>query len=197
MWFVRTPGWKIVAPSNPVDAKGLLVAAMRDENPVLFLESKALYGFHRTDLKAEVPKGVDWETPIGSAAIPRSGGDATVLTYGAMVWTALAAADVLALEGVEVEVVDLRTLVPLDEETVEASVRKTNRVLVLHEDTRTGGLAGELAAQLADRLFYHLDAPIRRVTAPDTPSPYSPPLEKDYIPSADDVVRELRELLAE
>jgi len=197
MWFVRTPGWKIVAPSNPVDAKGLMLAAIRDENPVLFLESKGLYGFHRTDLKQEVPRGTDWEVPIGKAAVPREGTDVTILTYGAMVWTALDAAEALETEGASVEVVDLRSLVPLDEETISASVKKTNRVLVLHEDTRTGGLAGELSARLSESVFFHLDAPIRRVTAPDSPSPYAPPMEQDYIPSAADVVEAVRGLLAE
>ena len=196
MWFVRTPGWRIVAPSNPIDAKGLMIAAIRDENPVIYLESKGLYGFHRTDLRDEVPLGVDWEVPIGEAAVRREGEDATLLTYGAHVWTALAAAESLAPEA-SIEVIDLRTLAPLDEATITASVRKTNRVLVLHEDTRTGGLAGELAARLADDLFFFLDAPIRRVTAPDTPSPYAPPLEYDYIPKEDEVVAALRDLLAQ
>jgi 2-oxoisovalerate dehydrogenase E1 component len=197
MWFLRTPGWKIVAPSTPADAKGLLLAAVRDGNPVIFLESKGLYGFFRTDLREEVPLGVEHEVPIGSAKVRREGGDLTVLTYGAMVWTALAAAETLAAEGVSAEVVDLRSLQPLDLDTIRASVGKTHRVLVLHEDTRRGGMAGELAAILADELFWQLDAPIRRVTAPDTPVPYSPPLENDYLPNAGDVVAAARRLVAE
>ncbi|MGB6641136.1 MAG: alpha-ketoacid dehydrogenase subunit beta, partial [Thermoanaerobaculia bacterium] len=197
MWFLRTPGWKIVAPSDPVDAKGLMIAALRDENPVIYLEAKGLYGFFRTDLRQEVPLGTDHETPLGVAAIRRQGEDLTLVTYGAMVWTALAAAETLAADGISAEVVDLRTLVPLDEETLAGSVKKTNRVLILHEDTRRGGLGGELAALLADEMFFFLDAPIRRVTAPDTPVPYSPPLEYDFLPKPEDVVQAARRLVAE
>lgn len=197
MWFLRTPGWKIVAPSTPADAKGLLLAAARDGNPVIFLESKGLYGFFRTDLREEVPLGPEHEVPLGSAAVRREGGDVTILTYGAMVWTALAAAAELAAGGIGAEVVDLRSLWPLDLETIRTSVAKTHRVLVLHEDTRRGGIAGELAAILADELFWQLDAPIRRVTAPDTPVPYSPPLEHDFLPKAADVVAAARQLVAE
>ena len=197
MWFLRTPGWKIVAPSTPVDAKGLLIAAIRDPNPVIFLESKGLYGFFRTDLREAVPLGPEHEVPIGSAAIRRKGSDLTILTYGAMVWTALAAAEELAADGVDCEIVDLRSLAPLDLDTIHASVKKTHRALVLHEDTRRGGLGGELAAILADELFYWLDAPIRRVTAPDTPVPYSPPLEHDFLPNVGDVVAAARGLFRE
>ena len=197
MWFLRTPGWKIVAPSNPVDAKGLMIAAIRDENPVLFLEAKGLYGFFRTDLRQEVPLGTAEETPIGVASIPRIGEDLTILTYGAMVWTALEAAASLDEEGISVEVVDLRTLSPLDEVTIRRSVRKTHRVLILHEDSRQGGLGGELSALITERCFYSLDAPIHRVTAPDTPAPYSPPLEYDYLPKAEDVITAAIELLKE
>jgi 2-oxoisovalerate dehydrogenase E1 component beta subunit len=197
MWFLRTPGWKIVAPSTPADAKGLLTAALRDENPVLYLEAKGLYGIFRPDLRQEVPLGTVHETSIGRAAVRRAGRDFTLLTYGAMCWTALAAAETLAGEGIEAEVIDLRSLSPLDEETILESVRKTSRALILHEDTRRGGLGGELAAILGERLFWHLDAPVVRVTAPDTPVPYSPPLEHDYLPKADDVVAAARRLLAE
>lgn len=197
MWFVRTPGWKIVAPSTPRDAKGLLNAALRDENPVIFLEAKGLYGFFRTDLREDVPLGRDFEVPIGQASVRREGRDLSILTYGAMTWTALAAAEELAKQGVEAEVVDLRSLVPLDEATIEASVKKTSRALLLHEDTTRGGFGGELAAFLADRLFYFLDAPLRRVGAPDTPVPYSPPLEYDFLPKAEQVVAEALRLLAE
>jgi 2-oxoisovalerate dehydrogenase E1 component len=197
MWFVRTPGWKIVAPSTPRDAKGLLNAALRDENPVLFLEAKGLYGFFRTDLREDVPLGRDFEVPIGQAALRREGTDLSILTYGAMTWTALAAAEQLAAQGVSAEVVDLRTLVPLDEAAIEASVKKTSRALLLHEDTRRGGFGGELAALLSDRLFYFLDAPIRRVAAPDTPVPYSPPLEYDFLPKAEQVVEAALRLVRE
>jgi 2-oxoisovalerate dehydrogenase E1 component len=197
MWFFRTPGWKIVAPASPADAKGLLIAAIQDENPVLFLEAKGLYGFFRTDLREEVPLGVEHEARLGEALIRRPGGDLTLLTYGAMVWTGLEAAGQLAEEGIEVEVVDLRSLSPLDEVTIFESVSKTHRALVLHEDSRRGGLGAELAARLADRLFYHLDAPIRRVAAPDTPIPYSPSLEHDFLPRAARVVEVARELAAQ
>jgi len=196
MWFLRTPGWKVVAPSNPVDAKGLMIAAIRDNNPVIFLEAKGLYGFFRTDLRQEVPLGTAFETPIGVAAIPHPGEDLTILTYGAMVWTALDAARRLDEDGIGAEVVDLRTLWPLDVATIRRSVKKTNRVLVLHEDTRRGGMGGELAALLSDELFFFLDAPVRRVTAPDTPVPYSPPLEYDFLPKSDQVVAAAIELLA-
>jgi 2-oxoisovalerate dehydrogenase E1 component len=197
MWFFRTPGWKIVAPSTPADAKGLMLAAIRDGNPVVFLEAKGLYGFFRTDLREEVPLGVEHEVPIGSAAVRRQGGDLTILSYGAMVWASLAAAERLAQEGVDAEVIDLRSLVPLDLDAIRASVTKTHRALVVHEDTRRGGLGGELAAILADELFWQLDAPVRRVTAPDTPIPYSPPLELDFLPGADDVVEAARKLVGE
>jgi pyruvate/2-oxoglutarate/acetoin dehydrogenase E1 component/TPP-dependent pyruvate/acetoin dehydrogenase alpha subunit len=197
MWFLRTPGWKVVAPSTPADAKGLLLAAIRDGNPVIFLEAKGLYGFFRTDLREEVPLGIEREVPIGRAAVRREGHDLTILTYGAMVWTSLAAADQLAGEGIAAEVVDLRTLWPLDAECVRASVAKTHRVLVVHEDTGRGGLGGELAAIVADELFWQLDAPLRRVTAPDTPVPYSPPLEHDFLPKIDDVVAAARRLASE
>ena len=196
MWFLRTPGWKIVAPASPADAKGLMLAAIRDPNPVIYLEAKGLYGFFRTDLREEVPLGGAHEVPLGSAAVRREGGELTVLTYGAMVWTALAAAETLAEEGVSAEVVDLRSLWPLDRETIFASVRKTGRALVLHEDTRRGGLGGELAALLMEEVFFHLDAPLVRVTGPDTPVPYSPPLEHDFLPGAEDVVAAARKLLA-
>jgi 2-oxoisovalerate dehydrogenase E1 component len=197
MWFVRTPGWKVVAPATPRDAKGLMLSAIDDDSPVIFLEAKGLYGYFRTDLREDVPTDPGFRVPIGRAAVRRAGADLTVVTYGAMVWTALAAAESLAVEGVEAEVVDLRSLVPLDEQTLFESVRKTGRVLVVHEDTGRGGFAGELAARLADRLFFHLDAPIRRVTAPDTPVPYSPPLEYDFLPKAADVVEAALALLEE
>jgi 2-oxoisovalerate dehydrogenase E1 component len=195
MWFLRTPGWKIVAPSTPGDAKGLMLAAIRDDNPVIYLEAKGLYGFFRTDLREEVPLGAAHEVPLGEAAVRRAGEELTLISYGAMAWTALAAAERLAEEGASVEVIDLRSLWPLDRETLFASVRKTGRVLVLHEDTRRGGLGGELAALLMEEVFYHLDAPLKRVAAPDTPVPYSPPLEHDFLPKTAQVVAAALELL--
>jgi 2-oxoisovalerate dehydrogenase E1 component beta subunit len=187
MWFVRTPGLKVVAPATAYDAKGLIKSAIRDNDPVLFFEHKALY----RRIKEDLPSG-EYTVPIGKAKVVREGTNLTIVTYGAMVWVALEAAATLAGEGASVEVVDLRTLLPLDRETVCASVRKTSKVLLLHEDTRTGGLAGELAASISESVFEHLDAPIVRVTAPDTPIPYSPPLEDAFLPNAEKVVEKAR-----
>jgi pyruvate/2-oxoglutarate/acetoin dehydrogenase E1 component len=187
MWFVRTPGLKVVCPATAYDAKGLIKSAIRDNDPVLFFEHKALY----RRIKEDLPTG-DFTVPIGKARVIREGRDLSIITYGAMVWTALEAADKLAPEGISVEVVDLRTLVPLDRDTVCESVRKTSKVLLLHEDTRTGGMAGELAATITENVFEYLDGPIVRVTAPDTPVPYSPPLEEAFLPNAEKVVEKAR-----
>jgi len=187
MWFVRTPGLKVVAPATAYDAKGLIKAAIRDNDPVIFFEHKALYRRIKEDLPAE-----DYTVPIGQAKVVREGRDLTIVTYGAMLWTALEAAGRLAEEGVSAEVVDLRTLLPLDRDTVLASVKKTSKVLLLHEDTRTGGLAGELAVSITESVFEYLDAPILRLTAPDTPVPYSPPLEEAFLPNAEKVVEKAR-----
>jgi len=189
MWFVHTPGLKVVAPATAYDAKGLIKAAIRDDNPVIFFEHKFLY----RRIKEEVPEE-DYVVPLGQAVVRREGSDITVITYGAMVWTALEAAEQLEKEGLSLEVVDLRTLLPYDEQTVLASVRKCSKVILLHEDTRTGGMAGELAAMVAEKAFEDLDGPIVRVTAPDTPVPYSPPLEEYFLPSARKVVDAAREL---
>ncbi len=191
MWFVHTPGLKVVVPATAYDAKGLIKSAIRDENPVLFFEHKFLY----RRIKDDVP-GDDYTVPIGQARIARKGTDLSIITYGAMVWTALEAAETLAKEGVSVEVVDLRSLLPYDEPTVLASVRKTNKVLLLHEDTRTGGMGGELAALIAEKSFEDLDGPIVRVTAPDTPVPFSPPLEEYFLPNAQKVADAARKLAA-
>ena len=187
LWFVRTPGLKVVAPATAYDAKGLIKAAIRDNDPVIFFEHKALYRRIKEELPAE-----DYTVPIGQAKVAREGRDLTIVTYGAMLWTALEAAGKLAGEGISAEVVDLRTLLPLDRDTVLASVKKTSRVLLLHEDTRTGGLAGELAASIMESAFEYLDAPILRLTAPDTPVPYSPPLEEAFLPNAEKVVEKAR-----
>jgi 2-oxoisovalerate dehydrogenase E1 component beta subunit len=191
MAFVHTPGLKVVAPSTAYDAKGLIKAAVRDNDPVLFFEHKLLY----RRIKEELPAG-DYTVPIGRAAVRRPGRDLSIITYGAMVYVALEAAETLAGDGFQVEVVDLRTLAPLDNETVLESVKKTSRVLLLHEDTRTGGLAGELAAIIAEKAFDFLDAPIARVTAPDCPVPFSPPLEEAFLPNRETVLRACRDLLA-
>src|ERR1051326_5769517 len=169
MWFVRTPGLKVVCPATAYDAKGPIKSAIRDNDPVLYFEHKGLYRKIKEDLPAE-----EYAVPIGKAKVAREGRDLSIITYGAMVWTALDAAEKLAEDDVSVEVIDLRTLVPLDREAVCASVRKTSKVLLLHEDTKTGGMAGELAAIITENVFEHLDGPIVRVTAPDTPVPYSP-----------------------
>src|SRR5690242_16099340 len=179
MPFVHTPGLKVIAPATPYNAKGLIKSAIRDNNPVLFFEHKGLY----RRIKEDLPQG-DYTVPIGKAKVAREGRHVTIVTYGAMLHESLEAADVLEQEGISLEVVDLRTLAPLDVETVVASVRKTSKVMVVHEDTRTGGLAGEIAALINDHVFEYLDGPIVRVTAPDTPVPYSTPLEEALLPNA-------------
>ena len=190
-YFVHTPGLKVVAPSTAYDAKGLIKAAIRDEDPVIYLEHKYLY----RRIKEELPDG-DFVVPIGKAAVRRPGHDVTVLTYGAMVYVALEAADELAKEGTGLEVIDLRSLLPLDKETVLESVRKNSKVFILHEDTRTGGIAGEIAAIICEEAFEYLDGPVLRVTAPDTPVPYSPPLEEFFLPKVTDVLATARKLAA-
>jgi 2-oxoisovalerate dehydrogenase E1 component beta subunit len=187
MWFVRTPGLKVVCPATAYDAKGLIKSAIRDNDPVLFFEHKGLYRKIKEDLPTE-----DFTVPIGKAKVVREGRHLSIITYGAMVWTALEVADTLAAEGCSAEVVDLRTLMPLDREAVCASVRKTSKALLVHEDTRSGGMAGELAATLTENVFEFLDGPIVRVTAPDTPVPYSPPLEEAFLPNAEKVLEKAR-----
>jgi 2-oxoisovalerate dehydrogenase E1 component beta subunit len=191
MYFVHTPGLKVICPATAYDAKGLIKAAIRDPDPVIFFEHKFLY----RRIKEELPTG-DYTVPIGEAAIRKSGSDITVVTYGAMVFLAMDAAKELEKEGIDLEVIDLRSLLPWDRERVLESVRKTNKVILLHEDTRTGGFAGEMAAVISEEAFEDLDGPIRRITAPDTPVPYSPPLEEFFLPSVADVVRVARELYA-
>jgi pyruvate/2-oxoglutarate/acetoin dehydrogenase E1 component len=189
MYFVHTPGLKVIYPSTAYDAKGLLKSAIRDNNPVLFFEHKFLY----RRIKEDVPTG-DYTVPIGKAVIRRQGSDLTIVSYAAMAHVAMEAAATLAKEGIEAEVIDLRTLLPLDSETILASVKNTNRLLIVHEDTRTGGIAGEIAAIVGESAFEHLDAPIARVTALDTPVPYAPPLEERFLPNAEKVVAAAREL---
>jgi 2-oxoisovalerate dehydrogenase E1 component beta subunit len=188
-WFIHRPGLKVVAPSTSYDAKGLLKAAIRDDNPVVYFEHKYLY----RRAKGPVPEGDDI-VPIGVAATRREGGDATLLTYGAMVGPSLDAADRLAKDGVEVEVIDLRTLLPLDKPAIFRSVEKTNRALIVHEDVRTLGLGAELSALLMEERFEHLDAPVMRVTYPDTHAPFSQVLEAANLPNADTIADALRRL---
>jgi 2-oxoisovalerate dehydrogenase E1 component beta subunit len=191
MFYVHTPGLKVVCPATASDAKGLMKAAIRDNNPVLFFEHKFLY----RRVKEEMPEG-DYVVPIGKARIHRDGKHVSVITYAAMVYVAEEAADILAKEGIELEIVDLRSLLPLDREAIASTVKKTNRVIVLHEDTKTGGIAGEIAAIINEEAFDDLDAPIVRIAALDSPVPFSPPLEKAFLPKVEDVVREARRLVA-
>ena len=180
--FCHIPGVKVVCPSTPYDAKGLLKAAIRDPNPVLFFENKLVYG-----VKGEVPEE-DYTVPLGKADVKREGKDVTVVVWGLMVSKTLRAATELAEKGVELEVIDLRTLYPLDIEAIVGSVKKTSRLLIAHEACQTGGLGGEIAAIVAKEAFGYLDAPIERVAAPDTPVPFSPPLEEAFIPQQKDIV---------
>ena len=189
MYFVHTPGLKVVYPSTPYDAKGLLKSAIRDNNPVLFFEHKFLYRRIKETLPAE-----DYTVPLGKAVVRREGTDVTIVSYAAMAHSSLEAAQALAKEGIEAEVIDLRTLLPLDRETIVNSVKKTNKLLVVHEDTRTGGIAGEIAAVVFEEAFDDLDAPVRRVTSLDTPVPYSPPLEERFLPNVAKITEAAREL---
>ena len=190
--FAHIPGLKVVCPSTPEDAKGLLVTAIEDPNPVLYFEHKHLY----RRIKADVPDD-RYTTPFGEARVHREGDDVTVVTWGAMVYTASEAADKVAeADGVSTEILDLRTIIPWDRKAVLASVEKTSKVIVLHEDTMTGGFGAEIAATIAAEAFEHLDAPVKRIAAPDAPVPFSPPLEKAFIPQVDDVVAGLKELAA-
>lgn len=192
--FFHTPGLKIVYPSTPYDAKGLFKAAVRDDDPVLFFEHKWLY--RRPELREVLPDE-DYTVPLGQARVHREGTDLTIVTYAAMVHKSLEAAERLEKEdGLSVEVLDLRTLLPLDEASIVESVKKTNRVLVVHEDTRTGGIAGEIAMRINEKAFAWLDAPPLRVTAIDAPVPYSPPLEDYFLPQVEDVVAAARYLSA-
>jgi len=190
-WFVHRPGLKVVAPSTAYDAKGLLKAAIRDDNPVVYFEHKYLY----RRAKGPVPEG-DEIVPIGVAAMRREGRDATILTYGAMVTPSLEAADALAKEGVEVEVIDLRSLMPFDKDAIFRSVDKTSRVLVVHEDVKTLGIGAELSAVIMEERFDSLDAPVLRVTYPDTHAPFSHVLEQANLPNVTRIVEGVRKLAA-
>jgi 2-oxoisovalerate dehydrogenase E1 component beta subunit len=183
-----------VYPATAADAKGLLKSAIRDEDPVLYFEHKKLY--RAPFLREVLQQGDDVLVPLGSARVHRTGRDITIVTYGMMVHESLRAAEVLETEGVDLEVVDLRTLAPLDEDAIIDSVQKTGRVLIVHEDTRTGGIAGEIAMRVSERAFEWLDAPVLRVTAIDTPVPYAPTLEDYFLPQVDDIVAACRYLAA-
>ena len=191
MWFVHAPGLKVVCPATAYDAKGLIKAAIRDNNPVIFFEHKYLY----RRIKEEVPEE-DYIVPLGKARIARAGRDLSIITYAAMVYTALEAAETLSKEGIEVEIIDLRTVSPLDREAIVETVRKTSKVIVLHEHSRTGGLAGEIAAIINEEAFDDLDGPIVRIAGQDSPVPFSPPQEEYFLPKVSDVLREARRLKA-
>jgi 2-oxoisovalerate dehydrogenase E1 component beta subunit len=191
-WFVHEPGLKVVMPATAYDAKGLLLAAIRDPNPVLFFEHKKLY----RGVKDDVPEG-DYTVEIGRALVRREGTDLTVLTYGSMVHTALASAEEMARQGVSAEVVDLRTLAPLDKDAILTSVRKTNKCMIVHEDKRTMGIGAELAAIVGEEAFEDLDGPIMRITGPDVPAiPFSPQLEKAWMVDQSKVVAAMEQLAA-
>jgi 2-oxoisovalerate dehydrogenase E1 component beta subunit len=190
-WFAHVPGLKVVAPATPADALGLIKAAIRDPNPVIYMESKYLY----RRIKGPLPES-DHVVAIGCADVKREGHDASVIAYGSATHMALEAAGTLAAEGRSVEVLDLRSLVPYDRDAIARTVRRTGRVLIVHEDTLTGGFGAEIAAFVASELFEHLDAPVRRLAGLDTPVPYSPPMEEFFQISTPKVLSALRELLA-
>jgi pyruvate/2-oxoglutarate/acetoin dehydrogenase E1 component len=189
-FFLNTPGLKMVEPSTAYDAKGLLKAAIRDDDPVLYFEHKFLY----RRIKDEVPDE-DYIVPLGKAAVRREGSDLTIITFGAMLHTALEAATRLEADGVQAEVLDLRSLAPLDREAILASVAKTSRALILYEARRTGGIGGELAAIIAEEAFEYLDAPIMRLASEDAPVPYAPPLEAAFLPNVEKVVAAAKRLV--
>ena len=187
-WFLHMPGVKVAMPSTPEDAKGLLIAAIRDDNPVIFLEHKMLYG-----IEGEVPDEAV-AIPFGQAAVRREGQDVTIVATSKMVHTALEAATALAGDGIEAEVIDPRTISPLDTATIVESVKKTHGLVIAHEAVKTGGVGAEIAAQIAETAFDYLDAPIARIGAPFTPVPFSVPLEQAFIPDADDIVRTVKSI---
>lgn len=190
--FFHTPGLKLVCPATARDAKGLIKAAIRDDDPVIYFEHKYLYRRIKEDLN-----GGDDVTPIGKARVAHEGSDLTIVTWSAMVWKSLEAVEIVEREdGASIEVLDLRTLVPMDDEAIIASVKKTSKLLIVHEDTRTGGIAGEITARINETTFEWLDGPIRRVTAHDTPLPYAPALEDYILPQTVDIVNAARWLLA-
>ncbi|WP_303883328.1 alpha-ketoacid dehydrogenase subunit beta, partial [Acetomicrobium mobile] len=189
-WFMHVPGLKVVAPSTAYDAKGLLVSSIRDDNPVIFVEHKFIY-----DLEGEVPEDI-YSIPLGKADVKRQGSDVTVIATMAMVHKALEVAEELSKEGISVEVIDPRTLQPLDGETIIESVKKTHKVVIVHEAVKFAGPGAEIAAMIAEEAFDYLDAPIKRVAAPFTPVPFSPVLEQEYIPSKEKIIAAVKEAVA-
>jgi len=199
-YFVHVPGLKVACPSTAYDAKGLLKTAIRDDNPVIFFEHKLLYGSKGArkekgglDVQGEVPDE-EYLIPFGKADVKKEGSDVTVVATLRMVYEAIAAASQLEKEGISLEVIDPRTLVPLDKETIIKSVQKTNKLIIVHEDNLTGGWGAEIAALAADEAFDYLDAPIKRICAPDTPVPFAPVMENYYIPKAENIIQEVKKL---
>ncbi len=181
-WYANTPGLKVVVPSNPKDAKGLLKASIQDPDPVIFMESEQMYGD-----KGEVPEG-EYTIPLGVADVIRNGSDVTVVSFGKILKEAVKAADTLSAQGIEIEVIDLRTIRPLDMDTIITSVKKTNRLVILEEAWPFGSIASEIAFQVQDNAFDYLDAPVQKINTADTPAPYSPVLLEEWLPSAQDVI---------
>ncbi|WP_075344227.1 pyruvate dehydrogenase complex E1 component subunit beta [Tenacibaculum agarivorans] len=188
-WYANCPGLKVIVPSNPYDAKGLLKAAIRDDDPVIFMESEQMYGD-----KMEIPEG-EYVLPIGVADIKREGSDVTLVSFGKIIKEAYKAADQLAEEGISVEVIDLRTVRPMDHEAILTSVRKTNRLVILEEAWPFGSVASEITFRVQDEAFDYLDAPIKRITTADTPAPYSPVLLEKWLPNANDVIQAVKDVM--
>ena len=188
-WYANCPGLKVIVPSNPYDAKGLLKSAIRDNDPVIFMESEQMYGD-----KGEVPEE-EYTIPIGVADIKRAGKDVTVVSWGKIIKEAYKAADMLAQEGIECEIIDLRTIRPMDFETIFTSVKKTNRLVVLEEAWPFSSVSSEITYQVQEHIFDYLDAPVQRITTADVPAPFSPDLLKEWLPNADDVVKAVKKVL--
>ena len=188
-WYANTPGLKVIVPSNPYDAKGLLKAAIRDDDPVIFMESEQMYGD-----KGEVPEG-EYVLPIGVADIKREGNDVTVVSFGKIIKEAYKAADELEKEGISAEIIDLRTVRPMDHETIFNSVKKTNRLVILEEAWPFGSVSSEITYQVQENIFDYLDAPIQRITTADTPAPFSPVLLEEWLPNKDDVIKAVKKVM--
>ena len=188
-WYANCPGLKVIVPSNPYDAKGLLKSAIRDDDPVIFMESEQMYGD-----KGEVPEG-EYTLPIGVADIKREGTDVTIVSFGKIIKAAYAAADSLSKEGIECEVIDLRTIRPMDYEAIFTSVKKTNRLVILEESWPFGNISTEITYQVQNQIFDYLDAPIEKINTADTPAPYSPVLLEEWLPNSDDVIKAVKKVM--
>jgi pyruvate dehydrogenase E1 component beta subunit len=188
-WYANCPGLKVIVPSNPYDAKGLLKSAIRDNDPVIFMESEQMYGD-----KGEVPEG-EYTLPIGVADVKRAGSDVTVVSFGKIIKAAYAAAESLSKEGIECEIIDLRTIRPMDYETIFTSVKKTNRLVILEESWPFGNISTDITYQVQNQIFDHLDAPIEKINTADTPAPYSPVLLAEWLPNSEDVVKAVKKVM--